>query len=497
MATNGSRGDVQPFVAFGKGLLQAGFAVRVWTNVNHVAFFEQEGLDAVGVNFDCDKVIREDPLAQKSMGEGDMATFFKWFAEINKKSFPETLRKKIDDFKSWQPDLVVSGSLESTEAGVLAAIHGIPVIAANFTLVFMASRKQPSVAKEPSWAPHLLFGTLVMHSGYASNRDGKKDEVLRQLPEGEPYMPNSFREFMFQAFHPITPVLVAASPSLASVREDFSKDLKKQMKITGAWVLSKEEQRERFEGSNALFGGPDRKALEAFLTGGDPPVYMGWGSMFAISPEHMTCMAVRSLKEAGLRGVVLKGTAKMGIEKLAGQPDSEALVEYAKESLLFVDTAPHEWLFPKCAVLVHHGGAGTFAAAVRSGVPSVITPCFLDQFDHARIVSEQGIGVGLPQFSSVKVGQLVKALKKCSEDSAIIQKARAMGEKVTSEDGVNEAVRVIDDFLVDEVSTGKWRLAFDEKNTNFQKLKSQAPPGCMGWFARMCCYAEPNEYDVV
>mmetsp|Transcript_29447 Transcript_29447/g.43013 ORF Transcript_29447/g.43013 Transcript_29447/m.43013 type:complete len:359 (-) Transcript_29447:441-1517(-) len=102
---------------------------------------------------------------------------------------------------------------------------------------------------------------------------------------------------------------------------------------------------------------------------GVPPAYIGWGSMVAVSPEHMTRTAVNSLKLAGMSGIVLGGFAKLDIgmllkddnETSEDNKERELLYEYAKNHVLFLQSAPHDWLFPRCSVTVHHGGAGTTA----------------------------------------------------------------------------------------------------------------------------------------
>ena len=104
------------------------------------------------------------------------------------------------------------------------------------------------------------------------------------------------------------------------------------------------------------------------------------------------------------RGIILGGWAKLKKEMLYGAPNEAKLLQYVEEgNVFFTDTAPHEWLFPKCSIIVHHGGSGTTAASVRSGNPTIITPVFFDQVDHARFVNEFGIGVGTRQFQTVTV----------------------------------------------------------------------------------------------
>merc|ERR1719230_323724 len=135
--------------------------------------------------------------------------------------------------------------------------------------------------------------------------------------------------------------------------------------------------------------------------------------MIAVSREYMAILAVRSLKLANQRGVILGGFAHLRAGLLGGAEDAAALQEYAKANVLFVQSAPHEWLFKRCVALVHHGGAGTTAAGMRSGTPTVITPCFGDQFNYASQVARVGVGVALPQFKVVTPSMLSAALLKC------------------------------------------------------------------------------------
>merc|ERR1712139_680004 len=99
-------------------------------------------------------------------------------------------------------------------------------------------------------------------------------------------------------------------------------------------------------------------------------------------------------------------------EHLNGEADSELLQTYAKDNVLFVKSAPHEWLFPQCAATVHHGGAGTMAAALRAGKPTVVTPVLFDQFLHGDLVQEQGVGLKLKHLSKVTPAELAAALKR-------------------------------------------------------------------------------------
>merc|ERR550525_261722 len=99
-------------------------------------------------------------------------------------------------------------------------------------------------------------------------------------------------------------------------------------------------------------------------------------------------------------------------------------------SVCFVDVAPHEWLFSRCACTLHHGGAGTTQAALRSGVPTIISPFSFDQFMFASWV--EGLGCGIQISLTENVDKFVdpawsKAVRKCVSDETIRAKAREVG----------------------------------------------------------------------
>ena len=169
----------------------------------------------------------------------------------------------------------------------------------------------------------------------------------------------------------------------------------------------------------------------------------------------MAALAVRALKHTGMRGIILGGFAQLQPAHLDAASDSAELAAYARDHVLFVQTAPHEWLFPRCRIVVHHGGAGTTAAGWRAGVPSVITPCFADQFDNAALMQASGAGIGLAQFKKLSADDLAAALRACAEPK-LVSRAKELGQLLHSEDGVLNAEKAITSFMQAEVATGAW-----------------------------------------
>merc|ERR1712194_928926 len=167
--------------------------------------------------------------------------------------------------------------------------------------------------------------------------------------------------------------------------------------------------------------------------------------------------------------------------------------EYVRKNVLFVRSAPHEWLFPRCSAIVHHGGSGTTAAALRSSRPSVITPVWIDQYANAKLIADNGAGIALPQFQKVTVAALSGALKKCAGDKEMQTKCAEVAAKLKEEKGVEAATEEIKRVLAEEVGTGKWKQKLDERKEELRKHKHRSP-GFLGWVGRICCSGTYNDY---
>jgi len=266
---------------------------------------------------------------------------------------------------------------------------------------------------------------------------------------------------------------------------DFPPAFSKKCLSSGFWVIDQETQSALSQKKDAHFGGDEIEKLEQFIAAAtDPPVYLGWGSMIAISPEHMAALAVRALKQTGIRGIILGGFAQLQPSHLEAAADAAELGAYARDNVLFVKTAPHEWLFPRCKIVVHHGGAGTTAAGRRAGVPSVITPCFADQFDNAALMQASGAGIGLAQFKKLSANDLAVALRACAEPK-VASRAKELGKLLHSEDGVLNAEKAITSFMETEVATGAW-LQKHEMRMQERERRNSSWLKCCGSSCYLC-----------
>jgi sterol 3beta-glucosyltransferase len=192
--------------------------------------------------------------------------------------------------------------------------------------------------------------------------------------------------------------------------------------VTGYWFL------------DAPAGWQPPAALREFLAAGPPPVYVGFGSMFMAGGAETTRLVLQALALSGQRGVVATGWGGL-------------TAETAPSDVFFLEAAPHDWLFPQVAAVVHHGGAGTTGAGLRAGRPTLICPLVGDQPFWGRRVAALGVGPApLPLFK-LTAERLADAITRATTEAGMRQRAAALGEHLRREDGVGRAVTFINAHL--------------------------------------------------
>jgi sterol 3beta-glucosyltransferase len=176
---------------------------------------------------------------------------------------------------------------------------------------------------------------------------------------------------------------------------------------------------------------PDPELVK-FLQEGSTPVYIGFGSMsmFMNGGKQKTEIALQALRLAGQRGILATGWGW-----LAGENTSR--------DIFVLDAAPHDWLFPKVAAIVHHGGAGTTGAALRAGKPQIICPFVGDQSFWGRRVADLGVSpLPIPQ-TKLTAERLADAIKYAVTNTNLQQRASSIGETIRAENGIECAVKHI------------------------------------------------------
>ncbi|HVN39752.1 MAG TPA: nucleotide disphospho-sugar-binding domain-containing protein, partial [Myxococcota bacterium] len=200
-------------------------------------------------------------------------------------------------------------------------------------------------------------------------------------------------------------LLRGEAPALAA--EDLlarvAPDLEHQVRVVGCLHPFEEE--------------PLPAKLEHFLASGEPPVYVGFGSMTDPDPAASTRLVLDAIAGAGVRAVLSAGWAGLGDAPLP-------------ESVTVVGSVPHAALFRRVAAVVHHGGAGTTTTAARAGAPQIVVPHVLDQFHWGRRIERLGLGPPAMPRRGLTAARLAQAIAAVRDNDVVAERAAELGRRL-------------------------------------------------------------------
>ncbi len=412
IAAIGSRGDVQPYIALGAGLRRAGYDVLLSAPTMFRDLAASYSLKHLPVSVNPQQIM-EHPSMQAASKSGNP---FRLMRAMFREGLP-LIRKYLQE---------VYENCQACDAVILTQIpfgaydaaekRNIPFIQAGLGPVYPTAAFPMIGMNLPNWKVGWInrFTYILMDQGFwqffrpFQNSWRKEKLGLAPFPLGGPA--NTIRR---QA-----PTILGFSPSVVSTPTDWPSGVH----ATGYWFLDEPD------------GWQPPAELISFLQSGPKPVFVGFGSMPDAGAQKTTRLVVEALRMSGMRGVLQRGWGGLGSEQLP-------------ESILRVDSIPHSWLFPRMAAVVHHGGAGTTAAALRSGVPSIPTPYAADQFFWAQRVEALGVGPKSVSYHSLTAENLAGMIRQAVADTEMRDRAAALGCRIESERGVEKAVEYIAEFL--------------------------------------------------
>lgn len=411
----GSRGDVQPYIALGKGLKEAGNNVMITTHRIFADLVREQGLDFSPMEGDP----RELLLEQAIVNLGNNPIYInRWIVENFKPVMDRVFRATLDGAQG--ADVLLNSAL-SFAGWHVAEKLGIPAIAAYLQpMTPTRAYHGASSPLPPAWLPfrglyNLLSTKLANQFFFAMIRpltNACRREILDLSPLSAAYY---WR--IDWASAPV-PILYGYSSSVVPKPPDWG-DFQQ---VTGYWFLD-----------DARDYKPPHK-LASFLESGPPPVCVGFGSMVDHERQEMTRLIVEAVRLAGQRAILLSGWSHLGLK---GTPDC----------ILRVDAVPHSWLFPRMAAVIHHGGAGTTAAGLSAGIPTVIVPFTVDQPFWGWRVHELGVGPRWIMRKKLTVEKLAGAIDQAVHDQAMARRARELGGRIRAEDGLGAAVQLVEEFV--------------------------------------------------
>jgi UDP:flavonoid glycosyltransferase YjiC (YdhE family) len=411
IATVGTRGDVQPYVALGSGLQEAGNQVQIATDPLFKDFIEKAGLGFAPVAADPRKAMQEDI---RQIGSNP-ARLLRWIED----QFTPLARQYFIDMRvACQDTEAILVSALAFAAMHVAQSLGIPSLA-TYLYPITPTLAFPSMvaANSPGWLSSIGWFNWLSFRLYNLAFFRIMLPVVNQLREEELGLPPVPWSYYTKIDISEVPIIYGYSKHVIPKPADWGDHLH----VTGYWFLDDPNWNPPIE-------------LTRFLESGPKPIYIGFGSMVDEEARKTTEIVLEALEMANRRAILHGGWSDLGAAHL---PDE----------VFKVGDVPHEWLFPRMAGIIHHGGAGTTAAALRAGVPSVIVSYFADQPFWAQQVHQLGCSPKPISRKNLSATNLAKAIQEATRNESIINNSSSLGDKIRTENGIKIAVERIEGYL--------------------------------------------------
>ncbi|KAH9179294.1 glycosyltransferase family 1 protein [Lactarius sanguifluus] len=429
--TIGSRGDVQPYIALGRGLQKEGHRVTIVTHEEYKEWVTGFGLE------------------HRTAG-GDPGALMKLSVE-NKMFSPQFFKESLSNFRTWLDDLLVDSWEQCKDVDVIlespSAMAGVHIAEAlhipyfrTFTMPWTKTKEFPHAflgppVESPTFnaASYVLFDNVLWTATSSQiNRWRKNTLGIGHTDMG--HLAQSKIPFIYNFSQAVVPKPLDWGDATV---------------VSGYWFLDNPE----------LGWSPPQSLVDWMAKArkdGKPIVYIGFGSITVPNPKLVTERIIRGVLKSGVHAIISKGWSA----RMSKGGDEDVVFP---EECYSLDKVPHDWLFPQIDAALHHGGAGTTGASLRgetslsvpppaylrvgigaAGIPTLIRPWFGDQFFWASRVQKLGAGIRLNSLHSKEVSQ---ALKKATSDRVMKEKATSVGERIRQEDGVRTAISTIYTYL--------------------------------------------------
>jgi sterol 3beta-glucosyltransferase len=410
----GSRGDVQPYIALGKGLKKAGHTIRFVTSLSFETLVNSHGLDLWPVESNMQEIIENEKM-REALENGRLLASMAQMGRVMKHNALQLTEKSLA--ASQGMDMILAGIGGLFIGLSIANKLDLPFLQA-FNVPFTPTRNFPGVfLPQP---PNLLRGPINRLSHHLTRQIvwqtyRPADKLVRQLLPGlsngsfwGPFTTKRLKE---------GPIIYGFSPLVIPRPTDWEKNVI----ITGYWFLDTPDN-----------WSPPPELIE-FFDSGPIPIYIGFGSMSNRKPEETTNLVLQALHETKQRAILLSGWGGLQKQKLPS-------------SVFMIDSIPHSWVFSRVAAVIHHGGAGNTAASLMAGVPSIIIPFHGDQPFWGQRVLELRVGTKPIPRRKLSAKLLAQAIVETMSDKGMRQRAVELGAKIRSEDGIRNAVNIIDNL---------------------------------------------------
>ncbi len=396
----GSRGDFQPMLALAVALRAAGHDVTLTAGASFAPEAAAFGVPFEIVGMDTKEWMDENA---KRLSFTPLNAAFE-LLKLVRTEFQVQLDGALPLARG--ADIVIGGGA-MLAAPTVAQAAGVPLRYLAFTPQVFRSRHHAPFILQFTDLPPLVNRALWMASRILTEKILRAAVNPTRAALGLSYV-DDLQAHVF----PVGEAIVAADPELCPV----APDLALQVAPVGSFELPDDR--------------PLPADLEAFLRAGPAPVYLGFGSMPDKDPSRTTRLLIDAVRSSRVRAILSRGWAGFDAEN--------------DRDLFVAGPLSHRALFPRCAAIVHHGGAGTTHAAARAGVPQIVVPHAFDQFQFSAWVERAGIGT--PRLPRTKLGwqALSDRIDRATTDRAMQSRAAALGERMRARNPLRDTIAILE-----------------------------------------------------
>ncbi|KAH0559844.1 hypothetical protein GP486_003641 [Trichoglossum hirsutum] len=448
----GSRGDVQPFVSLGQALKRTyGHRVRLATHATFKQFVEENDLEFFSIGGDPAELmafmVKNPGLMPgfETLRSGDIGKRRKGMYEMFKGCWRSCFEAGDglgveagdvynEEYASFDSQSSIGGN-PAAKTFVADAIIANPPSFAHVHCAEKMGIPLHMMFTMP-WSPTQAFPHPLAHIQSSNAEANLTNFITYALVEmmtwqGLGDVINRFREKSLG----LEPVSVMWAPGMISrlrIPHTYCwspalipkpKDWGPHISISGFYFLSL---------ASSYTPPPD---LDAFLSSGPAPIYIGFGSIVVDDPGAMTALVFNAVRKAGVRALISKGWGGLGTGGLEVPP-----------GVFMIGNVPHDWLFSRVSCVVHHGGAGTTAAGIAMGKPTVIVPFFGDQPFWGAMVAKAGAGPTPIPYKNLTADGLAASILGALKP-AVLERASELGSRISQEQGSKEGAKSFHDML--------------------------------------------------
>jgi sterol 3beta-glucosyltransferase len=415
----GTRGDVQPCVALACALNRAGHDVTLAGPASFESWVAGYSVKYAPLHDGLTRLWDNPQMRESQSGVRGLPAVRAFAEAVHRPRIPEIPQIVADAWSAAQgADVVVhSAPLLASASHHIAEALGVPLALCQMYPLFTPTSEFPAALyrfpgedRFPAALTRATYRALLFMLKGTTGRDvdAWRERILR--------LPHRRRNLLRRPDGGPVPVLSAISAHVLRPPRDWPD----WVHTTGFWFLPPS---------------PDwtpPAALADFLTAGEPPVYVGFGSMASRDSQGMGRMVVEAVNRAKVRAVLATGGGGLAVD----DPSADVFV---------VDQVPHDWLFSRVSAVVHHGGPGTAAVAIAEGRPQVICPFMADQPFWGKHLHRSGLACAPVRSSTLTAADLTESIRTAIGDSSMAAQCRTMASLVRTENGADAAVSVLEE----------------------------------------------------